>query len=262
MPSSATPNRSLERGLAVLEIANLNNGARLRDFVRLSTLPKSTVFRVLENLRRAGYLRRVDDDRYFLTLRVRRLSDGFFDGGWITEIARPVLEALAAAVRLPVSIATPYGAGMMVRDNTDPNSPLGPNLYTRGTALPLLTSATGKVYLAHCDDITRKALIEVCAQSGSPENAAARNERLLNHTLAIVRRQGYAFGPGGRKSPGVGGTAIFAVPIRARGSVIGALALRYLGAMSRQTVADRYLAVLNQHARLIGRRVSASTQLD
>lgn len=261
MKASAVANRSLERGFNVLEVANLNNGARLRDFVRITGLPKSTTFRILENLRRAGYLRRDDDDdRYYLTPRVRRLSDGHFDGGWISEIARPVLKQLADTVRFPVAIATPYGAAMMLRDNTDAESPLAPNVYPRGTPLPLLTSATGKVYLAFCDDMTRKTLLEVCAESDLPEHNLARHGDLLNQSLETVRRQGYAFGPGGRQSKAGIETATIAVPILAKGHLIGAMAMRFLSAtMKRQTVVERYLKVMNQHARLIGRRVSASS---
>jgi IclR family mhp operon transcriptional activator len=260
MKASAVINRSLERGLRVLEVANLNNGARLRDFVRITGLPKSTTFRVLENLRRAGYLRRDEsDDRYYLTLRVRRLSDGHFDGGWISEIARPVLKQLADTVRFPVAIATPYGAAMMLRDNTDAESPLAPNVYPRGTPLPLLTSATGKVYLAFCDDVTRKTLLEVCAESGLPEHNLAQHPALLQQSLATVRRQGYAFGPGGQRGGAGAETATIAVPIRSKGQLIGAMAMRFLSAgMDRQTVVARYLKIVDQHARLIGRRVASS----
>lgn len=261
MKASAVKNRSLERGFRVLEVANLNNGGRLRDFVRITSLPKSTTFRVLENLRHAGYLRRDDDDdRYYLTPRVRRLSDGHFDGGWISEIARPVLKQLADTVRFPVAIATPYGAAMMLRDNTDAQSPLAPNVYPRGTPLPLLSSATGKVYLAFCDDLTRKTLLEVCFESGLPEHNLTRHPNVLRHSLETVRRQGYAFGPGGRQSLAGIETATIAVPIRTKGQLIGALALRFLSAtMQRQTVVDRYLTIMKQHARLIGRRVGASS---
>lgn len=65
--------RVLHRGLRVLEAVNLHNGARLRDIVRVTGLPKTTSYRILENLRGAGYLRREPgDERYFITLQVRR----------------------------------------------------------------------------------------------------------------------------------------------------------------------------------------------
>lgn len=257
--SSVRTIRALDRGLKVLEAANLNNGARLREFVQITGLPKATTFRLLENLRRAGYLRRdAHDDRYFLTLRVRRLSDGYFDGGWISEIARPVLLELSAAVGFPVAIATPFGAAMMLRDNTDARNPLGLNVYSPGTTLPLLTSATGKVFLAFCDEVTRRTLLEVCATSGLAEHRLARHPDLLSRALAAVRKQGYAFGPGGRRTRAGVETATFAVPVRSKGRLIGSLALRYLSAhLSRATVAGRYLKTMNQHARLIGSRVAA-----
>ena len=252
--------RALHRGLKILEAANLHNGAQLRDFVEITGLPKSTTHRILENLRAAGYLHRDDgDDRYYLSLRVRRLSDGFYDGGWISEIARPVLIELSETVGFPVAIATPYGTSMMLRDNTDAQSDLAPNIYTPGMTLPLLTSATGKVFLAFCDDVTRKTLLEVCAQSDAPEHEIARHPRLLSRSLQQVRKQGYAFGPGARHTRTSVETATIAVPIRSRQHLIGCLALRYLSAnVRRATVVDRYLKLMNQHARLIGSQVTAS----
>jgi IclR family mhp operon transcriptional activator len=249
--------RVLHRGLQMLETANLHNGACLRDFVRLSGLPKTTVHRILENLRSAGYLRRdADDDRYYVTLQVRRLSDGFYDGGWVSEAARPVLQELAAAVHFPVAIATPYGAAMMLRDNTDAQSVLAPNVYPRGTLLPLLTSASGKVFLAYCDDVTRRTLLDVCAQSTAPEDEMARHPRLVNEALKRVREQGYAFGHGARKTEVDVPTSTFSVPIRSRGHLVGCLVMRYLTqSMSKPKVVSRYRGIIRRHARKIGSRI-------
>ncbi len=253
--------RVLRRGLRVLEAVNLHSGARLRDIVRATGLPKTTAHRILENLRAEGYLRRDgQDERYFVTLRARRLSDGYNDGGWVSDLARPVLEELAAVIRFPVAIATLYGASMMLRDNTDAQSPLAPNVYAPGTILPLLTSATGKVFLAFCDDVTRKTLVDVCAQSPEPENEVARHPRLVAQTLKQVRKQGYAFGPGAGRTEVTVQTATFSVPIRSRGHLIGCLAMRYLSAgMSRQQVVDRYLSVMRRFARRIGTRVAGGS---
>jgi len=260
-PSPVGDIRVLHRGLRVLEAVNLHNGARLRDIVRVTGLPKTTTYRILENLRAAGYLRReAADERYFITLQVRRLSDGYFDGGWVSELARPVLEQLAGVIRFPVAIATPYGASMMLRDNTDAQSPLAPNVYSPGIVLPLLTSATGKVYLAFCDDVTRKTLLDVCIRSPEPEDDLARHPRLLENTLRQVRRQGYAFGRGAGRTEVPVPTATFSVPIRSRGHLLGCLAMRYLTeSMSREQVVSRYRDIMNRHARRIGARVTSSS---
>lgn len=261
--SSTSDIRVLHRGLRMLETANLHNGACLRDFVRLTGLPKTTVHRILENLCSAGYLRRdANDEHYYVTLQTRRLSDGYYQGGWVSEAARPVLEELAEKVRFPVAIATLYGAAMMLRDNTDAQSSLAPNIYTRGTILPLLTSATGKVFLAFCDGITRKTLLDVCARSGAPEHAMARKPELLNKALTRIHKQGYAFGRGAGKTEVAVPTATISVPIRSRGQLIGCLAMRYLSeSMSRPVMIDRYYQTIRSHARKIGSRVSEKETL-
>ncbi len=249
----ATQIRSLTRGLALLEAANLQNGAPLRDFVAASGLAKPTAYRLLESLRASGYLQRAaGDERYFLTLKVRRLSDGYTDASWIATSARPLLLHLSEAIGFPVAIATPYGAAMILRDNTDAESALAPNVYSRGTLLPLLTSATGKVFLAFCNEVTRRTLLEVCAGSTLREHALARQPAVLATALAQIRRQGYAFGPGAGTTRVSQPTATLSVPIRAGSEVIACLAMRYLTTgLSREVVVQRYLKPLRRCAQAI-----------
>ena len=256
--SGTTEIRALRRGLALLETANLNNGARLRDFVKLTGLPKTTVYRILENLCVAGYLmREQDDDHYYLTVQVRRLSDGYYDGGWISDIARPILRKLCDELGYPVAIATPYGTSMMLRDNTDEQSTLVADVYTRGTLLPLFTSASGKVYLTYCDEVTRKTLLDVCATSTDPDHEMARHPELFARMILRVRKQGYAFGPSQRGVESARRTRTFAVPIFTRGTLIASLAIRYIESqVARPQVVDAYLPILKKHARMIGRRVA------
>jgi len=249
--------RALHRGLKMLELANLHNGGRLRDFVKLTGLPKTTAYRILENLCAGGYLtREPDDDQYYLTLQVRRLSDGYYDGGWISDVARPILRALCDALGYPVAIATPYGTSMMLRDNTDAQSTLVADRYTRGTLLPMFSSASGKVYLTFCNEVTRKTLLDVCAASTDPDHEMAKYPHLFTRMTEKVREQGYAFGPSQRDVDASTRTATCAVPIFAKGTLIGSLAIRYIESqVSRPKLVSEYLPVLKKHARMIGRRV-------
>ncbi len=252
--------RALQRGFALLELANLNNNARLRDFVELSGLPKTTVFRLLDNLCRAGYLCRTDDgERYELTVRVRRLCDGYLDSGWVGDIARPVLRELSAAVGYPAAIATPYGTAMMLRENTDAESATVPDRYARGTLLPLFSSATGKVYLTYCDEMTRRTILDVCRVSTDPDHEVARHPQLVEQIIREVGKNGYAFGRGGRKDQPGANTSTCAVPIRAKRRLIGCLAIRYIdGQLSREAVIRGFLDPLKMYANRIGRRVAQS----
>jgi len=226
--SRTTEIRALHRGLEILELVNLHNNARLRDFVGLTGLPKTTVYRILDNLCAAGYLSRVGrGDRYRLTAQVRRLSDGYEGSGWISDVARPLLRKLCTEISYPVAIATPYGTAMMLRDNTDTESALITNIYTRGTLLPLFTSATGKVYLAFCDHVTRKTILDICAESSDPDHEIAGHPDLIEQIVSRVRKQGYAFGKGGRRGDKGEKTSTCAVPIHAGNRLIGCLAFRY-----------------------------------
>jgi IclR family mhp operon transcriptional activator len=257
MPTT-TKIRALRRGLKMLELANLNNGAPLRDFVKLAGLPKTTTYRILENLCAGGYLTREDDDdRYYLTLQVRRLSDGYYDGGWISDVARPVLRVLCDKLRYPVAIATPYGTSMMLRDNTDAQSTLVADRYNRGTLLPMFSSASGKIYMTFCDEVTRKTLLDVCSASTDPDHEMARHPKLFSRMTRKVREQGYAFGASQREVAAATRTSTAAIPIFAKGTLIGSLAIRYVESqVSRPQLVSIYLPILKRHARLIGRRVS------
>ena len=250
--------RALKRGLEILELVNMHNNARLRDIVDMTGLPKTTAYRILDNLCAAGYLKRVGrGDRYQLTIQVRRLSDGYEGTGWISDVARPLLRKLCDEIGYPVAIATPYGAAMMLRDNTDVQSTLVTDIYTRGTLLPIFTSATGKVYLAFCDHVTRKTILDICADSPDPDHEIARHPRIVQQIIARVHKQGYAFGQGGR--PGATGnkTSTCAVPIRAGNRLIGCLAVRYVDEhLSREAAAAHFVAKLKRNANLIGRRVA------
>ncbi len=254
--------RALQRGFEILELVNLNNNARLRDIVNLTGLPKTTVYRILDNLCAAGYLTRVGrGDRYRLTAQVRRLSDGYEGSGWISEVARPYLRKLCDETGYPTAIATPYGTAMMLRDNTDVQSALVTDIYTRGMLLPLFTSASGKVYLAFCDPVTRKVVLDVCAESADPDHEIARHPRLVEKIVTQVRKQGYAFGQGGRRNDREVKTSTCAVPIRASSRLIGCLAIRYIDEhLSRESAALRFVAKLKRNANLIGCRVAEAAQ--
>ena len=65
----------------------------------------------------------------------------------------------------PLALATPFGTSMIIRDSTDFDSPLATTRYGQGTLLPLLKSASGKAYIAHCRDAVREELCRLCATS-------------------------------------------------------------------------------------------------
>src|SRR2546428_14105982 len=72
-------------------------------------LPKSTTFRIVQSLERAGYLVRLEDQKYCLSFRFTRLAGLVKRTLGIREIARPIMVELADQTKETVSIHTLSG---------------------------------------------------------------------------------------------------------------------------------------------------------
>jgi len=72
--------RALVRGLDALTMLNVRNGSTVSEIAQQIKLLRTTTYRILETLTHAGYVYRDPaDDRYRVTIKVRRLADGFHD---------------------------------------------------------------------------------------------------------------------------------------------------------------------------------------
>jgi IclR family transcriptional regulator, mhp operon transcriptional activator len=190
---STRPIRALMRGLDALTVLNLRDGATVSEVAQEIRLPRTTVYRILETLCNAGFVfRDAADDRYRLTILVRGLSDGFDDEAWVTQIAKPFIHELCRETVWPISIATLSGTTMLVRESTDHLSPLAIERYSAGLRAPLLTTAAGRVYLAHCAAEQRESLIDILARSNKEEDQLARLTVELKRILAEIKAAGYA----------------------------------------------------------------------
>jgi IclR family mhp operon transcriptional activator len=190
---STRPIRALTRGLDALTILNLHDGATVSEVAHEISLPRTTVYRILETLCASGFVYRDSaDERYRLTILVRGLSEGFDDEAWVKQIAKPLIHHLCKEIVWPVSIATLSGTKMMLREATDHSTPLAVERYSAGFQLPLLTSTAGRVYLANCPPAQRDALIEILARSHKEEDKPARDRGDLLRALAEIKAHGFA----------------------------------------------------------------------
>ncbi|QJE73721.1 helix-turn-helix domain-containing protein [Aerophototrophica crusticola] len=253
------PIRALLRGLECLAVLNGRDGASVTDVAAAVRLPRTTAHRILETLCEGGFaVRDASDERYRVTIRVRSLSDGFGDQSWIREMAKPALEALGRRVLYPVSLVTPAGLTMLVRETTDRQSPLALERYSAGSQLPMAHSACGRLYLALSTPVQRAALLDVLQRS-LPKADAPRNRPDLERELDIIRTQGYAIH---HRTPEREATV--AVPIQAadRGSdgLVGILSMRYIAsALTPKEVVGSYLAPLVETAARIAEALRATS---
>ena len=244
---STRPIRALARGLDALTILNLRDGATVSEVAHEIRLPRTTVYRILETLCLSGFVYRDRaDERYRLTIMVRTLSRGFDDEAWVNQIAKPLIHELCSDIVWPVSIATLSGTKMMLREATDHSTPLAIERYSAGFQLPLLTSATGRVYLAYCPLAQRDALIDILARSNKEEDKPARDRGDLLRALAEIKAQGYATATRSRRL--VDEYAI-SVPVPMSDRTLAALTVRFIAsALPPKTGLERFLPKLRQCA--------------
>ncbi len=252
--------RAIHRGFQVLEKLNAYNGANLCEFEKVVELPKSTLYRILKNLRDLGYVHFDErDNTYRLTNAVRRLSCGYEESAWVTDIASPILQHLGREVDFPVSVTTLSGAAMLVRETTDFQSPFTLDRYPAGTRLPLFSSASGRVYLSFCSENRREILLKLVSTSQDghegEHHILAEQKDFLEGLIKEIRRQGYAFSFR-QKTRASGKTSVIAVPVMTEAGIFACLGMRYYDSvLSADEVVERFLGKLQRAARQLGESV-------
>jgi IclR family transcriptional regulator, mhp operon transcriptional activator len=250
---STRPIRALLRGLDALTVLNLRNGATVSEVAGEIRLPRTTTYRILETLCHAGYVfRDPSDDRYRLTSTVRGLSDGFDAEAWLVQIANPPLQALAGELGVPVAIATLSGTSMRVHEVAVPSDARLQDYYSSGFRVPLMTTASGLAYLAHCPQTLRASLLDLLSRSNREEDRLARDRAAIEGLIGQVRERGYGTGTQTRR---VSDEVSIAVPLQAGERVLACLAARLASsAQSVEQAAGRFLAPLRSAAETIRAR--------
>ncbi|MGH1353548.1 MAG: helix-turn-helix domain-containing protein [Thalassovita sp.] len=185
---------ALERGLKVLQILQTTGAASLADLHRMTGIPKASLLRILKTLIEQGMAwQRMADNAYVPSYSLIELARRIDHENALVEAASPVLQALSDAVQWPSVLAVPRLTHMEVietnasRAGID-NVPLGPV----GFQVNMLRSASGRAFIAFCEDAVREATLERLRLSGRPGDRWAHAPEYIDKLLAETRDQGYA----------------------------------------------------------------------
>jgi IclR family transcriptional regulator, mhp operon transcriptional activator len=246
---------SLTRGLEVLVLLNKRESASVADIRQALKIPRASLYRILESLIADGYVyQHRSDQRYRLTLQVLALSEGFSDGQHLASVARPFLTLVTQSVRWPVSFGTLSGLDLVVRENTDDESPLATDEFKIGYRMPLLTTATGLCILAHLDAGSRDAVLSALAQREPASALSVRERAALEQRLRDIRSRGYS--TYNRRRQRTDATSIAVPVIDADAVVRGAVTLRFATAAVRPgTAVATFVPVLAEAAGRIAARI-------
>ncbi|RTZ45480.1 IclR family transcriptional regulator [Candidimonas sp. SYP-B2681] len=184
--------RSVQRILAVFESFSVERTSlSLQELADRIDLPKSTAFRIVQSLEKAGYLVRLEDKQYCLSLRFLRLAGLVKSTLGIRDIARPIMVDLSEKTQEAISVHTVIGRNRVCIESVAAASTLRSVIQT-GEQVPLVAGSATKVLLAY---MSKKELTPLLAPIAK---ASKRPQSEYLKELEEVRKAGYAVSHGER----------------------------------------------------------------
>lgn len=195
--------RAVGRALAIFDAYdNAHLSLSLQEIAERIRMPKTTAFRLVNTLERAGFLVRMDNQQYCLSLKVARLGGLVRSTLSVREIARPVMLQVNEQTSETITLNTIVGNDRMVLEVVDTPAPLM-SMARQGQHMPLYLGASSRILLAYMEPEELERVVKANMDTPDFDRAAFDRE------LARFRRQGYAISRGQR----VAGLTAIAVPI-------------------------------------------------
>jgi DNA-binding IclR family transcriptional regulator len=251
-PRYAAP--ALERALDIIELlAATSDGLTLSDIARALDRKPGEVFRVLEVLKRRGYVgAERTSDRLVLSLKLFELAHRQPRLRRLVLEALPIMERLAKSCGQSCHLAVRGGGEMLVVAQVDGPSHMGFAVQV-GARVGMLTSSSGRVYLAF-QPPERRA--EILARLDPGDIDAWEEPR-----LASIRAAGFEAVP----SDFIEGIVNMSCPVLdTSGEAAGSLTVPYLRWRTGLSVtsAEEACARLAEAARELSRRIGGAAAVE
>ncbi|MBW7921715.1 MAG: IclR family transcriptional regulator [Rubellimicrobium sp.] len=177
---------ALDKGLDILELlAEIDTGISQAEIAKTLGRSANEIYRMLDTLVRRGYVRRSDEDRYDLTLKLFDLSHRHRPVNRLVSLAMPVMRAFARDAGQACHLVLAERDALVVVAQVD-----GPdywNLSVRlGARVGLIDTGSGHVILAWSTPEEQRTLI--AARGADPD--AVLTPAFRSH-LAELRARGY-----------------------------------------------------------------------
>jgi DNA-binding IclR family transcriptional regulator len=208
--------RAVARALAIFDVFDEQHlSLTLHEIGLRLGMPKATTFRLVNTLERAGFLIRLENQQYCLSLKLVRLAGLVRSTVTLRDVARPVMMEVNRLTGETITLNTIDGANRMCLEVVDTPSPLM-SIARPGERVSLLYGATSRILLTYMSAEERAAVL-----AAMPE-AATIDKDALERELQRFQRQGYAI----TRSQRVQGVTAIAVPVlKVDGKVHECLAL-------------------------------------
>jgi DNA-binding IclR family transcriptional regulator len=196
---------AVQRALDIVEYLVTSPQPRnITELSRYLDIPKSSVFGILQTLRDNGWVEKLEDDRYALTLKLFGLGSAIIASLDLRQQVSPVLRELATQTNITGHLAVLASDEAVYIDKAEVPGAIRLTTYV-GSRNPLHSTGMGKALLAWLPEgevdriISHRGLTAYTPQTISSPVA-------LKAELAKVRRLGYAISIE-ENEPGVCGIA-------------------------------------------------------
>ena len=192
--SSKSSVQSLGKAFRILEaISASETELTLSELALAASLDPGTTHRMLNTLVDLGYVERMENKRFGLTLKVLDLGFRAIGHRDMRMLARPMLRSLVGEVSEAASLGVLSGSDILYVERMRAGvTRLGVDIRI-GTVIPATNSVIGWALLAFLPDAElARVLKQDSRQTGfsAPPSAAA-----LRKQLTTIRKQGYALSP-------------------------------------------------------------------
>jgi DNA-binding IclR family transcriptional regulator len=212
---------ALEKGLDILEmLAAQPHGLSLQEIAKRLERSPGELFRMLDVLVRRGYLSRLPDSTYALTLRLFELAQRHPPVERLLNVAMPYMEQLARETGQSNHLCVHHDARLVVLARAEPPEPMSA-LVRQGAHFPFHDDRVSARVITAFQDGTRQDLYLKELAGARPSRA--RRASLLKR-MQTIRARGYDEGP----SDTLSGVVDICFPLFDQFGVVAALNIVYL----------------------------------
>lgn len=183
--------QSLVRAFGLLDRLADCDGMGLSEVARAVNLPRSTAHRLLSTMEALHYVQfDRDQNRWSVGRQAFRVGAAFAQTRDLGEVGRGMMRSLLREVNHCVNVAVPETHGICYIDQAARDG-ARPSVARPGAVLPMHTTASGKVIMAHWSPLELDRFLEHKELRQRTARTLVDGDRLRDE-LALVRERGYA----------------------------------------------------------------------
>jgi IclR family acetate operon transcriptional repressor len=184
--------QSLVRAFSILnELTASGDGLTLTELAGATNLPRSTAHRLLTTMSGLRYVDfETETSRWMIGIQALNLGGGFIQSRDLGRLSRRIMRALMVEVGETVNIAVSGMGGVAYVGQARPGHAARSGAHV-GAVLPMHTTASGKMFLAHWSN---GAVSKLLSSRGLSQRTALSivDEAVLTAQLAQIRNCGFA----------------------------------------------------------------------